>query len=287
MAALVWAIISGPAHGWTGARTAGGLLAGAAALGLFALWQHRNPEPMLDLRLLRDRNFAGAAAMIALFGFALAGMLFALTQQLQLVLGYGPLKAGLALLPVAVSAGLGNGLGASLESRFGARPALIAGFATVAAGFGVLAVTGDGGYGVLAAGLTVLGFGAGLGTPPAYSTLMAAVPREEAGVGSAVNDAGQELGSALGVAVLGSIVSAAYAGALPGTASAAARHSLGEALALGDPALAGAAREAFTHAVAVASWAACAAMLTAALFAAAVLRPRRPAPADVPDPVEV
>lgn len=279
MATLVWAIISGPAHGWTGVRTIGGLLAGIAALALFVRWQHRNPEPMLDLRLLRDRHFSGAAAMIALFGFALAGMLFALTQLLQLVLGYGPLKAGLALLPVAVSAGLGNGLGASLESRFGARPALVAGFAVVAAGFGVLGLTGDAGYGPLAVGLVVLGFGAGLGTPPAYSTLMAALPPEEAGVGSAVNDAGQELGSALGVAVLGSIVSAVYAGALPGTASPAARHSLGEALALGDSGLAQAARDAFTHAVAVASYAACAAMLIAALFAAFVLRADRPVPA--------
>ncbi|MEV4670203.1 MULTISPECIES: MFS transporter [Actinomadura] len=286
MAALVWAIISGPAHGWTGARTVGGLAAGIAALALFVLWQHRNPEPMLDLRLLRDRNFAGAATMIALFGFALAGMLFALTQLLQFVLGYGPLKAGLALLPVAVAAAVGNGVGASLESRFGARPALVSGFAAVAAGFGALGLTSaDGGYAALAAGLTVLGLGAGLGTPPAYSTLMAAVPPEEAGVGSAVNDAGQELGSALGVAVLGSVVSAAYAAALPDTAARAARHSLGEALALGDPALAAAARDAFAHAVSVASFAAAGAMAAAALFACVVLRPRRPVPAGAPEPV--
>ncbi|MFG2020977.1 MFS transporter [Actinomadura geliboluensis] len=287
MAALVWAIISGPAHGWTGARTVGGLAAGIAALALFVLWQHRNPEPMLDLRLLRDRNFAGAATMIALFGFALAGMLFALTQLLQFVLGHGPLKAGLALLPVAVAAAVGNGVGASLESRFGARPALVAGFAAVAAGFGALGLTSaDGGYAALAAGLTVLGLGAGLGTPPAYSTLMAAVPPEEAGVGSAVNDAGQELGSALGVAVLGSVVSAAYAAALPDTAARAARHSLGEALALGDPALAAAARDAFAHAVSVASFAAAGAMAAAALFACVVLRPRRPVPAGAPEPVK-
>ncbi|SNS64109.1 MFS transporter [Actinomadura mexicana] len=286
MSALVWAVISGPAHGWTGARTLGGLAAGIAALALFAAWQHRNPEPMLDLRLLRDRDFSGAAAMIALFGFALAGMLFALTQLLQFVHGYGPLKAGLALLPVAVSAGLGNGLGASLESRFGARPALVTGFCVAAAGFLVLGLTGpDDGYGALGLGLAILGFGAGLGTPPAYSTLMAAVPPAEAGVGSAVNDAGQELGSALGVAVLGSVVSAAYARGLPGTAPAAARHSLGEALAIGDPGLARAARDAFAHAVSAASFAACGAMLAAALFAAFVVRARRPAAADAPEAV--
>ncbi|MFC6880405.1 MULTISPECIES: MFS transporter [Actinomadura] len=285
MAALVLAIISGPEHGWTGARTLGGLAAGAAALAGFALWQHRNPEPMLDLRLLRRPEFTGAAIMIAAFGFALAGTLFALTQWLQLVLGYGPLRAGLALLPVAVAAGTGNGLGASLEARLGARRALVAGFVTVAAGFGLIGLVEPGdGYLAVLAGLVVFGFGAGMGSPPAYSTLMGAVPREEAGVGSAVNDAGQELGTALGVAGLGSIVSAAYARSLPGDAPAAARHSLGEALAFGDPALSRAAREAFVHGLSTGALTAAVGTLAAAAFAALVLRPRRTTPAVRPEP---
>ncbi|TDD75109.1 MFS transporter [Actinomadura darangshiensis] len=273
MSALVWAIISGPQHGWTGARTLTAAGAGIAALALFVWWQARNPEPMLDLRLLRRREFSAAATMIAMFGFALAGVLFALTQLLQLVHGYGPLKAGLALLPVAVAAGAGNGLGAWLESRFGGRPALVAGFGVLAAGLAVLGLTAtDDGYAVLAAGLVIVGFGAGAGTPAAYSTLMAAVPPEEAGVGSAVNDAGQELGSALGVAVLGSVISAAYARGLPSTAPSSARHSLGEALAAGDPGLTSAAKDAFAHAVTVGSLAAAGVMLAAALFAAFALR---------------
>ncbi|MCP9951672.1 MFS transporter [Actinomadura madurae] len=287
MSALVWAIISGPQHGWTGARTLGAAAAGAAALALFVLWQHRNPEPMLDLGLLRRRAFSGAATMIAMFGFALAGVMFALTQLLQLVLGYGPLKAGLALLPVAVSAGAGNGLGASLESRYGARPALVTGFAVLAAGLAALGLTDPhDGYAVLAAGLVVLGLGAGIGTPAAYSTLMAAVPPEEAGVSSAVNDAGQELGSALGVAVLGSVVSAVYAAGLPDGVPGPARDSLGAALATGDPGLARAAKDAFADAVSAGSLAAAGVMLAAAVFAAFVMRGvARPAAADVPEPV--
>ncbi|WP_344902015.1 MFS transporter [Actinomadura meridiana] len=289
MSTLVWAVISGPQYGWTGIRTLGGGVAAVVALALFVLWQHRNPEPMLDLRLLRRRQFSGAAAMIAMFGFALAGLLFALTQLLQLGYGYGPLKAGLALLPVAVSAAMGNGLGASLEGRFGARPALVAGFAVLAAGFGTIGLTGPGdGYAALSVGLVVLGFGAGLGAPPAYSTLMAAVPPEEAGVGSAVNDAGQELGSALGVAVLGSVISAVYVRGLPDGTPSSARHSLGEAVASGDPGLAHAARDAFADAVSVGSLAACAATLAAAVFAALVLRgvsrPPVADPAPVPAP---
>ncbi|WP_067451583.1 MFS transporter [Actinomadura macra] len=273
MSALVWAIITGPEHGWTGPRTLGGLAVAVAALGLFVRWQHRNPEPMLDLRLLRRRQFSGAAVIIAAFGFALAGTLFALTQMFQLVLGYGPLKAGLAMLPVAVSAGLGNGLGAALEARIGGRNAIAAGFAIAAAGFAALGLVGPGdGFGAIVIGLVVLGFGAGLGAPAAYSTLMAAIPREEAGVGSAVNDAGQELGNALGVAVIGSVISASYRQDLPDAAPAPARHSLGEALALGDPGLARTARDAFVHAQAVGSFTAGATMLAAAVFALLVLR---------------
>ncbi|XVQ10734.1 MFS transporter [Spirillospora sp. CA-255316] len=286
LSALVWAVISGPGHGWTGARTLGGLAVAAVALAAFAAWQHRNPEPMLDLRLLARPDFSGAATVIALFAFALAGTLFALTQFLQLVLAYGPLKAGLALLPVAVAAAFGNGMGAALDSKVGGRRALVAGFVCVAAGFalvGLLVDPGDGdgpGYAALAAGLVVLGFGAGLGSPPAYSMLMNAVPREEAGVGSAVNDAGQELGNAFGVAVLGSLISAVYARGLPGGVPDAARHSLGEALSYGDPGLARAARDAFVHAVSVGTLSAAAVMLAAAMLAAYVLR--RPGPGAPP-----
>jgi MFS family permease len=274
LSALVWAVISGPGHGWTGARTLGGLAVAAVALAAFAVWQHRNPEPMLDLRLLARPDFSGAATVIALFAFALAGTLFALTQFLQLVLAYGPLKAGLALLPVAVAAAFGNGMGAALDSKAGGRRALVAGFVCVAAGFALvgLLIGGGAGYAALAAGLAVLGFGAGLGSPPAYSMLMNAVPREEAGVGSAVNDAGQELGNAFGVAVLGSLISAAYARGLPGGVPEAARHSLGEALSYGDPGLARAARDAFVHAVSVGALSAAAVMLAAAVLAAYVLR---------------
>ncbi|MDL4813381.1 MFS transporter [Actinomadura opuntiae] len=284
MASLVWAIISAPEHGWTGARTLSGLAAGAAALAAFAGWQRRNPEPMLDLALLRQRAFSGSAAIIAVLGFVIAGTLFALTQMLQLVLGYGPLKAGLALLPCAVAAAAGNGLGAALEARLGGRPALVTGLIVIAAGFGALALAGPG-FGPVITGLVVVGFGMGLGSPPAYNLLMSAVPIEEAGVGSAVNDAGQELGNALGVAVLGSVISAVYAHGLPDGAPAAAKHSLGEALALGDPVLAHQARDAFVHAVSAGSLAGCGATLAAALFAALVLR-GVPRPAAAPAEAE-
>ncbi|GAA1566585.1 MFS transporter [Actinomadura kijaniata] len=272
---LVWAVISGPEHGWTGPRALGGAAVGVTALAAFALWQHRNPEPMLDLALLRSRRFSGAAMMIAVSGFALAGTLFALTQLLQLVLGYSPLKAGLALLPVAVAAGTGNGLGAALEARLGDRRALVTGFTVTAGGFAALALTGAHGYLPVLPGLLLIGFGAGLGAPPAYGILMSAVPAEEAGIGSAVNDAGTELGNALGVAVLGSVISAAYARALPDDVTGAARRSLGEALGLGDPALAHAARDAFTSALVVGALTAAAATLLAALTAAVILRPAR------------
>ncbi|WP_433331569.1 MFS transporter [Spirillospora sp. CA-294931] len=278
VSALVWAVISGPGHGWTGIRTIGGLLVAAAALAAFAWWQHAGRDPMLDLRLLTRPEFTGAAVMIALFSFAMAGTLFALTQLLQFVLGYGPLKAGLALLPLAGAAALGNGTGAALDARLGSRNALVIGFLTVAAGFALIGFTldpGDG-YGSIVTGLVVLGFGAGLGSPPAYGTLMNAVPSEEAGVASAVNDAGQELGNAFGVAVLGSVISAAYARNLPadlpsGTLDATLTGSQ-------------AARDAFVQAVALGTLTAAATTCAAAAFAAKILQPKKDHRSPHPEP---
>jgi len=284
MSALIWSIISGPEHGWTGVRTLGGLAVAAAALGSFVAWQHRNPEPMLDLGLLRKREFGGAAAVIALSNFTLAGVLFTLTQFLQLVLTFNPLQAGLAMLPVAVAAGVGNGLCVKVDARIGSRWTIASGTAVTAAGFALLGIAQPGdGYLTVLGGLVVLAFGAGLGTLPAYNMLMGAVPREDAGIGSAVNDSGQELGNALGVAVVGSVLSALYARDLPDDAPAAARHSLGEALGLGDAGLAHAARDSFVHAMSLASFSIAAVTFAVAAFAAVFFRHYRPpAQSEVP-----
>jgi DHA2 family multidrug resistance protein-like MFS transporter len=252
MTAVVWAIISIPVDGLGSARVLGGLAVGVLALVAFALWERRSAHPMVPLALFRDRNFSGTSFSIVLLSFTAGGLLLALTQYLQFVLGYSPLKAGLALIPYAVSATVFNGLGATLGKKVADRTLIAAGLVVIAAGFGILTqVSVSSGYGLLIAGLLVMGVGGGLAGPPAYTLLMQSVPAEHRGVGSAMNDTVQQTGAALSVAVLGSVLAAAYSSALPDSVPEQARNSIADTLALG-PEFVAAAGKAFTDAMSVA-----------------------------------
>ncbi|MEV6347771.1 MFS transporter [Actinoplanes sp. NPDC051851] len=278
MAALVWGVISAAKEGWGSAQTVGGFAVGAAALAGFALWERHTDAPMLPLALFRNRDFAGASLSIVLLSFSAGGMLLALTQHLQFVLGYEPLRAGTAFIPMIVSGMLFNGVGVVVDKRFGARVALAAGLLVMGAGFGVLATIGPGdGYLKLAVAMAIMGAGSGTAGPAAYGTMLGALPPERAGVGSAVNDTVQQLGSALSVAVLGSVLTTAYRGAMDGV-PAPARDSIGEALriagATGDPGLADRARDAFVDAVAAIALLGLVGGVAAALVAALTLRPK-------------
>jgi MFS transporter, DHA2 family, multidrug resistance protein len=286
MTALVWAIISVPAHGFGSTEVLGGLVVGALALGAFAAWERRAEHPMVPLALFGNRDFSGTSFSIVLLSFTAGGLLLALTQYLQFVLGYDALKAGLALLPYAVAAALFNSLGATLGRKISDRTLIVAGLLVVAVGFGLLTqLTASSGYGLLVAGLLVLGVGGGLAGPPAYTLLMQSVPAEHRGVGSAMNDTVQQTGAALSVAVLGSVLAAKYTAALPDVVPEAARRSIADTLALG-PAFAGAARDAFTDAMSIAMVAGTAGALAGAVVALLVL-PRHRAAADEQPPVEV
>jgi EmrB/QacA subfamily drug resistance transporter len=274
MTAIVWAIISIPAHGWTSIDVIAGLAIGVTGLAGFAGWERRIAHPMVPLRIFRDRDFSGASLSIVLLSFTAGGLLLALTQYLQFVLSYSPLKAGLALLPYAVGAAVFNGLGATLGKKLADRTLIVAGLLVIAAGFGLLTqVSVSSGYGVLVAGFLVMGIGGGLGGPAAYTSLMRGVPPDHRGVGSAMNDTVQQTGAALSVAVLGSVLAGVYSAALPGSVPAAARGSIAETLALG-PAFAAVAREAFTDAMTITMFVGVAGALAGAVVAFFVL-PRR------------
>jgi EmrB/QacA subfamily drug resistance transporter len=274
MAAVVWAIISIPADGLSSARVLGGLVIGIAGLVGFALWEKRSAHPMVPLALFRDRNFSGTSFSIVLLSFTAGGLLLALTQYLQFVLDYSPLKAGLALIPYAVAATVFNGLGATLGKKLADRTLIVSGLAVIAASFGILSqVSESSGYGLLIIGLLVMGVGGGLAGPAAYTLLMQAVPAEHRGVGSAMNDTVQQTGAALSVAVLGSVLAAAYTSALPDSVPAAGRDSIAETLALG-PAFAAPARAAFTDAMSIAMTVGLIGALAGAVVALVVL-PRR------------
>jgi EmrB/QacA subfamily drug resistance transporter len=289
MTSFVWAVIASAKDGWTDPRTLGGFALAAMALAGFAAWERRSSHPMLPLALFGNRNFSGASLSIVLLSLAGGGVLLALTQYLQFVLGYGPMRAGLALAPLLVSVMAFNGIGVVLDKRFGPRVAVAAGLALLAAGFGVLASIAPGdGYPVLVVALVVLGAGSGTAGPAAYGTLLAALPAERAGVGSAVNDTVQQVGQALSVAILGSVLTAAYAGALPAGVTGPARRSIGDALgiagATGDAGLARTAKDAFVDAMSTTSLVGVAGGIAAAVVAFTVLRPAsRPAAPVAPE----
>jgi EmrB/QacA subfamily drug resistance transporter len=274
MTALVWGVISSAKDGWSSAQTVGGFVVAVVALAAFAVWQRVCAAPMLPLALFRDRMFTGASLSIVLLSFCSGGLMLALTQYLQFVLGYSPLKAGAALIPLLVAAMAFNGIGVVVDKRLGSRTALAVGLVAMAVGFGLLSLLSPGdGYGMLIAPLVVMGAGSGTAGPAAYGTLLGALPKERAGVGSAVNDTVSQTGQALSIAVLGSVLTAAYAAGMPDGVTGPARHSIGEALAIGDPALASAAKNAFVHAMAAVSLVGVLGGVAAAAVAALMLRP--------------
>lgn len=259
--ALVWAVIEAPSKGWGSAAVLVALGLAVGSLLAFVVWQRRATEPLLDVRLFRNVRFTAASLTIMVLFFALFGFLFLSTQYLQFVLGYSPSAAGIRMLPYAGAMIVAAPLSARLVSRFGVRRVVTAGMVLFAGGLAVAAtVTTATGYDRLALAMLAMGVGMGLAGTPATESIMSSVPPDRANVGSAVNDTTRELGGALGVAVVGSIVSSLYGsrldGALPdgvpAPLAAAARESVGAATQMtgrAGTAVADAAREAFVVAM--------------------------------------
>lgn len=223
MAAVVYAIISGPEHGWTSGRVLLTAFTGAAVLTGFVLWELHIPHPMLDMHFFRDQRFVGAVAGAVLVAFGMGGSLFLLTQQLQFVLGYGPLEAGLRTAPLALSVVALNltGLGARLVPKLGTPATIATGMGLLAAGLAAIALLGQHGYGGTLLGLLVMGVGIALAMPAMANAIMSAIPPEKAGVGAGVNGTLAECGNGLGVAVLGAVLNSRFAALVPSAVGAA------------------------------------------------------------------
>jgi EmrB/QacA subfamily drug resistance transporter len=242
LTALVWTLIEAPSHGWTDAATLGGLAASAAVLGAFLAWERRTDHPMLNLGFFADRRFSVGTGSITLVMFAMFGSLFVLTQLLQFVFGYSALEAGIRMLPIAGTMVIVAPSSATLVERLGTKLVVGTGMAIVAVGLVLTSgLSPADGYGPVAVAKVVLAMGMALVMAPATEAIMGSLPPAKAGVGSAVNDTTRELGGALGVAVLGSILSSAYAAnvaaGLEGTPApeevrTAAGESLGAAIAI-------------------------------------------------------
>ncbi|HEX7096209.1 MAG TPA: DHA2 family efflux MFS transporter permease subunit [Acidimicrobiales bacterium] len=296
LTALVWAIIEGPGMGWTSRDVLTGFTIAAIALGVFAWWELRVAQPMLDLRLFTNARFSAASTAIALTSFALFGFIFMATQYLQFILGYSALSAGVHTLPFAGAVVVTAPLSSKLVERVGTKLVVAAGLLSFAGGLLVAAGTTVGsGYSRAFVAMLLMGGGMGLAQAPATESIMGALPRAKAGVGSAVNDTTRELGGALGVAVIGSILSSLYSARLvdrvddqlPEPARAAAEESVGAAFGVaqqvgGAPgeALVEAAREAFVHGMVRAS------LVTAAFAALGAVVALRWLPARAKDAAE-
>ena len=211
--ALTWSIIEAPAHGWLSAGTLASLGGAVALLAAFVAAEARSDHPMLPLALLRDRRIgAGAAALLLLF-FALGGTVFLTTQIYQLVLGYSPLAAGTRALPPAIALAAAAPLGAQAARRAGPALPISGGLALVTGGLSFMTTaTPDSGYPHFLIAMVAVAAGIGLAMSAATSITLQQLPPALAGVGSAVNDATRNIGSVLGVAVVGSVAASGARG---------------------------------------------------------------------------
>jgi EmrB/QacA subfamily drug resistance transporter len=296
LGSLVYGIIEGPIHGW---RSTDSLLTFGLAivvLGLFGWRELTARHPMLDLRLFRDRRFSVASGGMTLCFFAMFGSFFLVSQYFQLVLGYSPLISGLFQLPMALLMMTMAPQAPALVARFGAHRVVPAGLTSVAIGLTLFSQMDVGSSIWLMYGpLGFLGLGMAITMTPLTTLIMSSVTLGKAGVGSAMNDTTRELGGALGVAVLGSIVTSSYtssiSGALDGITGPSrglaesgmvgafhVAHGLGQA---GD-ALIAAARQAFMDGVQVATLTGAAVVAIAAVAGWRLLPRTMPTMAELP-----
>ena len=209
--ALLYGIIEGPSKGWGEPLIVAAFVVAAVLLTLFVLWERRTDHPILDVSFFANPRFTAASIAVTLVFFAMFGALFFVSQYLQFVLAYTPLQSGARLLPVAAALMVTAPVSARLVGRFGTKRIVTLGLVLVAAALLLFSrVTVTSGYPLVAAVLTIVGIGMGLAMAPATDSIMGSLPPEKAGVGSAMNDTTREIGGALGVAILGSVITGVY-----------------------------------------------------------------------------
>lgn len=292
LGALVYGIIEGPMHGWRSTQTLTTFAVAAVVLALFGWREVTARHPMLNLRFFKDRRFSVASGGMTLIFFAMFGTFFLVSQYFQLVLGYSPLESGLFQLPMAfVMMGLSPQV-PRLVARFGVGRIVPTGLSTVAVGLVLFSFMGvHTAIWWMYGPILCLAVGMALTMTPLTTLIMSAVPLGKAGVGSAMNDTTRELGGALGVAILGSLVTSTYTTSIGDAVSglsdpqqAAARSGLVGAfgvaheLGAGGGAVIDAAKQAFVDGIGVA------ALTGAFVVAVAAVAVHRLLPRHIPHP---
>ncbi len=291
LGSLVFTIIEAPEHGWLGPRTVAGFLLAAAAVVLFVRWERGRDDPMLDVRLFANLRFSAASTSVTVAFFSLFGFIFLITLYFQQLRDFSPMSTGVRILPVAFSIAISSIVGSRLLVRIGNKAVVAGGLLSLAAAFAWIAMSASlVKYDLIAAQMVLLGTGMGLTSSAATESIMGVVKPEQAGAGSAVNDATREVGGTLGVAVLGSVYSTLYAHSLQRTSAlpaallheASASFGAGRAVAAGMQGAAGIALgQAVTRTFMDGLHAACfvaAGVCLAGAVAVAVLLPSRPGP---------
>jgi MFS transporter, DHA2 family, multidrug resistance protein len=286
LALLVYGFIAAGQYGWASATAIAAIAAGAAVLAAFTAWELRlsrrsDGQPLVDLGLFRSARFTVGTLLQAFGIFAMFGLLFSAPQFFQAILGVTAMGSGVRLLPLMGGLALGAGLAGEVAKRLTAKITATAGFAVLTAGL-VLGATMTAGSGdaFIAAWTAITGLGFGLSLATAASAALVDLPKESAGVGSAVMQAVQKAGAPLSSAILGSVLTASYhahlhLAGLPGAAAAAVRSSVFGGLAvahrLGSPALLGSVQDAFVHGTDAMLWVSTGLSVAGIVLAAAFL----------------
>ncbi|MEU7226440.1 MFS transporter [Streptomyces chrestomyceticus] len=253
--ALLTGIVSGPESGWLSLRTAGGFALAAVLLTCWVRYELRRPHPMLDPRLFALPVVRAGALGLALAFVGMFGLFYINGQYLQYAQGHSPLGAGIRLLPMAAALLLAPRCATELERWLGGRATVGTGLLVLAAGLATVStVSARTPYVLYAAGATLTAAGCGLATPLLSHGMMSALPPDRAGTGSGLQSLARELGSALGIAISGSIVTALFTAHLPAalngphppTTVAAAERRLSDVSGPADSALRDAVLDAFT-----------------------------------------
>lgn len=242
LAALVLGLVEVPARGWTDSLVWGCFGASITSAALFIVVEMRRTHPLLDVRLFRRRDFAAGVVTVTFLFFTTFGYFFLAMQHFQLVMGYGAIKTAFAAGPMAFFVLMPGLLSYRTLPRFGLRLILTTGLVLMSAGLlWMRYLDVNASYWELLWPMIVMSTGVGVCTAPATVAITSAVPDEKQGVASAVNDAGREVGAAIGIAVTGSVLAAQYARVIaPGLADfpqavrGQAAQSLARALAVAE-----------------------------------------------------
>ncbi|RSO00809.1 MFS transporter [Streptomyces sp. WAC 05379] len=281
LGALVYGIIEAPARGWGDPLVLGTLGAAVLLIAALVVRERRVERPMLDMELLAHRGFLFNTVAATLVTFILTGLLFVLPPYLQAVLGHDALGTGVRLLPMMGGLLVASRLAPQVVARFGARAAVSAGLVVLAfAGFLGSRTTVDSGYGFVALWLTITGLGFGLSLIPAMNGGLSALPRDRAGSGSGLLMTLRQVGGAIGIALLGSLLAGAFRDRLDVTGlPAGAADTAGESVVAahlvaeraGSAQLAASANSAYVHGMGIVLLVCGIAALVSALLAAAFL----------------